>query len=86
MLCRSPLHGYLVNYRHMTVVKFILRGVRNLSVSEQVKVARYVHQLNANVQQDRDEVRRLTHGLLDEADGEAFEQAMKNARRLPEHG
>jgi hypothetical protein len=31
-------------------------------------------------------VLRRTHGALDEADGQAFEQAMNDARRLEAHG
>jgi len=37
-------------------------------------------------QQERTEMLRHTHGVLDEADGEAFEQAMDDARRIPAHG
>jgi hypothetical protein len=31
-------------------------------------------------------VLRRTHGVLDEHDGEAFEQALDDARRLERHG
>jgi hypothetical protein len=31
-------------------------------------------------------VLRRTHGVLDEADGSAFEQAMSESRRLEKHG
>jgi hypothetical protein len=70
----------------MTVIETILRGVQNLPLREQVEVARYVHRLSMNVQQERAEVLRRTHGVLSEADGQAFEQAMDDARRLQAHG
>ena len=70
----------------MTVIETILRGVQNLPLREQVEVARYVQQLSTSVQQERAEVLRRTHGVLDEADGQAFEQAMDDARRLEVHG
>ena len=70
----------------MTVIETILRGVQNLPLREQVEVARCVQQLSTSVQQERAEVLRRTHGVLDEADGQAFEQAMDDARRLEVHG
>ena len=70
----------------MTVIETIIRGVQSLSLREQVDVARYVHRLNLNAQRERTEVLRQTHGILDEADGVAFEQAMTQAHRLETHG
>jgi len=70
----------------MTVIESIIQGVQNLPSGRQVEVARYVHCLSAGVQQKRAEVLRRTHGVLDEADGQAFEQAMNQARRLEAHG
>jgi hypothetical protein len=71
----------------MTVIESIIRGVQNLSLREQVEVARYVHRLGAaSVQQERAEVLRRTHGVIDEADGEVFEKAMNDARRIEAHG
>ena len=70
----------------MTVIETILRGVQNLPLREQVEVASYVHQLSTSAHQERAEVLRRTHGVLDEADGQAFEQAMDDARRLEAHG
>ena len=70
----------------MTVIESIVRCVQNLPLREQVEVARYVHRLSTNVQQERAEVLRRTHGVLSEADGQAFEQAMDDARRLEAHG
>jgi hypothetical protein len=70
----------------MTVIETIVRGVQNLTLREQVDVARYVHRLGAKGSQERADVLRRTLGALDEADGEAFEQAMKDARRLEAHG
>jgi hypothetical protein len=65
----------------MTVIESILRGVQNLPLREQVEVARYVHRLSTNVQQERAEVLRRTHGVLSESDGQAFEQAMDGSRQ-----
>lgn len=70
----------------MTVIESIVRGVQNLPLREQVEVARYVHRLSASLQQERAGVLRRTHGVLDEHDGEAFEQALDDARRLERHG
>ncbi len=70
----------------MTVIETIVRGVQNLPLREQVEVARYVHHLSTSAQQERAAVLRRTHGVLDEADGQAFEQAMDDARRLEAHG
>jgi hypothetical protein len=70
----------------MTVIEAIVQGVQNLPLRQQVEVARYVHRLSTNVQQERAEVLRRTHGVLSEADGQAFEQAMDDARRLQGHG
>jgi hypothetical protein len=69
----------------MTVIEAIVRGVQNMPLREQVEVARYVHRLSTNVQQERAEVLRRTHGVLREADGQAFEQVMDDARRLQAH-
>ena len=70
----------------MTVIETIVRGVQSLPLREQVEVARYVHRLSASVQGERAIVLQRTHGALDEADGEAFEQAMHDARRVEAHG
>jgi hypothetical protein len=70
----------------MTVTESIVQGVQNLPLREQVEVARYVHRLSTGVHQKRAEVLRRTHGVLDEADGRAFEQAMNEARRPVTHG
>ncbi len=70
----------------MTVIETIVRGVQSLPLREQVEVARYVHRLSANMQAERVAVLRRTHGALDEADGEAFERAMRDARHIEAHG
>jgi hypothetical protein len=70
----------------MTVVESIIREVQNLPLREQVEVARYVHRLSTSVQQERSDVLQRTHGSLDAADSEAFEQAMNDARRVEGHG
>lgn len=70
----------------MTVLESIVRGVQNLPLREQVEVARYVHRLNAGAQNERSAVLQRTHGALDQADAEAFEQALSAARRVEAHG
>ena len=70
----------------MTVIESIVQGVQNLPLRQQVEVARYVHRLSMGAQRKRTEVLQRTHGVLDEADGDAFEQAMTGARRLEAHG
>ena len=69
----------------MNVIETILRDVQRLSLRQQVEVARHVYQLSAAAQEDRAEVLRRTHGCLDEADGEAFEQALADSRRIEAH-
>ena len=70
----------------MTVIETIIRGVQTLPLREQVDLARYVHRLNTSAQQERAELLRRNHGVLDEAEGLVFEQAMENSRRLEAHG
>lgn len=70
----------------MTVIETIVRDVQSLPLREQVEVARYVHQLSANAQQERAAVLRRTHRVLSDADGAAFEHAMDDARRLEANG
>ena len=70
----------------MTVVESIVRGVQNLPLREQVEVARYVHQLAGCVNSERAATLQRTLGALDDVDGEAFEQAMDEARRVETHG
>lgn len=70
----------------MTVLETIVRGVQNLPLREQVEVARYVHRLSPSLPGDRAAVLARTHGALDPADGDAFEQAMDDARRVKAHG
>ena len=71
----------------MTVIEMTMRSVQTLPVREQIKVATYAYQLSAASQQERAEMLQRTHGALDEeADGEAFEQAMNNARQIEPHG
>lgn len=70
----------------MTVLETIVRGVQSLPLREQVEVARYVHRLSVRAQNERAAVLERTHGALDEADGEAFEQALRTARLTEAHG
>jgi hypothetical protein len=78
------LSGYFDSL--MTVLESIVRGVQSLPLREQVEVARYVHRLAADTQKERATILQRTHGALDEADGEAFEQALYAARNVEAHG
>jgi hypothetical protein len=70
----------------MTVIETFVRGVRSLPLREQIEVARYVLRLSASAQSERAATLQRTHGALDVAAGEAFEQAMHDARRMEAHG
>jgi hypothetical protein len=70
----------------MTVIESIVRGIQGLPLRQQIEVARYVYRLNTAAQQERVEVLRRTHGRLDEVDGQAFEDALADARRIEAHG
>ena len=70
----------------MTVIETIVRGVQSLPLREQVEVARYVHRLSVSALSERAALLQRTHGALSEADGDAFEQAMHDARRVEAHG
>ena len=70
----------------MTVIESIVRGVQSLSLRNQVEVARHVYQLNVAAQEERAEVLRRTHGRLDEADAQAFEEALNDGRKIETHG
>jgi hypothetical protein len=70
----------------LSIIEAIVRGLGNWPLRKQVEVARYVHRLNTNAQQERAAVLRRTHGMLDETDGRAFVQTMDDARRLEAHG
>ena len=64
----------------MTVIESIMRGIQGLPLRQQIEVARHVYRLNAAAQQERADALRRTHGRLDEADGQAFEDALADAR------
>jgi hypothetical protein len=70
----------------MTVIESIVRGVQRLPLRDQVEVARYVHRLNSDAEKEHASILRRTHGALSQMDGEAFEQALDNARRVGKHG
>jgi hypothetical protein len=70
----------------MTVLESIIRDVQTLPLRKQVEVARYVHGLSTTARRERAEVLERTHGALDEADGQAFEDAMVDARRIEMNG
>ena len=70
----------------MTVIESIVRGIQGLPLRQQIEVACHVFRLNVAAQQERTEVLRRTHGRLDETDGQAFEDALTDARRIEVHG
>jgi hypothetical protein len=76
----------LHNLIAVTVIESIVRGIQGLPLRQQIEVARHVYRLNSAAQQERAEVLRRTHGRLDENDGQAFEDALADARRIEAHG
>lgn len=70
----------------MTILESIVKGVQELPTAKQVEVARYVHRMNEAAQKTRWDLLGRLHGSLSEADGLAFEEALRGSRRLPEHG
>jgi hypothetical protein len=67
---------------NMTVIESILKDLQSLPTPRLVDVARYVHGLNEAAQKERLALLRQSHGVLDEEDGQAFEKALLDARRL----
>ena len=70
----------------MTVLESIVKELKGLPTAKQVAVARYVHQLSEAAQQKRWSALGALHGSLSEEDAAVFEEALRGARRLPEHG
>ena len=70
----------------MTVLESIVKELQGLPTAKQVAVARYVHQLNEASQQKRWSALGALYGSLSEEDATVFEEALRGARRLPEHG
>jgi hypothetical protein len=70
----------------MTVIESIVRGIQGLPLRQQIEVARHVYRLNTATQRERAEVLRRTHGRLNEDEGQAFEGALADARRIESHG
>jgi len=61
----------------MTVLESILADLRSLPTTKLVDVARYVHSISATSQKEQAEVLEQTYGVLDEKDGQAFEEAIQ---------
>jgi hypothetical protein len=70
----------------MTVMETIMRDLQGLPLRKLVEVARYVHQVSAAGQEEREKVLRATYGSLSEEDGVSFEEALKGAREVEAHG
>ncbi|MEY4483448.1 MAG: hypothetical protein RL693_900 [Verrucomicrobiota bacterium] len=70
----------------MSIIESILRDLNGMPLRKLVEVARYVHSISETAERDRAEVLQETHGYLDENDGQIFEQALINSRRIEEHG
>ncbi len=66
----------------MSVIESILKDLQSLPNPKLVEVARYVHGLSEEAQKERSALLRQTFGSLSEEDGEIFEQAVRDARRL----
>ena len=70
----------------MTILESIVKGVQELPTAKQVEVARYVHRMNEAAQKTRWDLLGRLHGTLSEVDGQAFEDALRSSRRMPDHG
>lgn len=70
----------------MTVIEAIVRDLHGMPLRKQVEVARYVHRLSETAERERAEVLRESHGYLDENEGQVFEEALANSRRIEAHG
>ena len=70
----------------MTVIESILKGIQELTLLQQIEVARHVYRLNAAAQKERTEVLQRIHGCLDAVDSQAFEEALADSRRIETHG
>lgn len=55
-------------------------------LQEQVDAARDAFRQSEAAKQERAEILRKTHGYMSQADGECFEQAVANSRRLESRG
>jgi len=66
----------------MSVIESILKDLQDLPTPKLVEVARYVHGLSETAQKERLSLLRQTHGALSEEDGQVFELALTEARRL----
>jgi hypothetical protein len=56
------------------------------SLREQVDAACDVYRHSEAAKQERAEILRKTHGYMSQADGECFEQAVANSRRMEDRG
>jgi hypothetical protein len=65
----------------MSVVESIVKDLAGLPNAKLVEVARYVHALSEDAQKERLKILRETFGALSEEDGQAFEEALADARR-----
>jgi hypothetical protein len=70
----------------MSVIEAIVRGVQTLPLPEQVEVARYVHRLSTSLRSERAAALERAQGALDAISGEAFDEALREARRTETHG
>lgn len=66
----------------MSVIESIIKDLQSLPTPKLVEVARYVHGLSEAAQRERLSILHKTHGVLNDEDGQAFEQALLGARRL----
>jgi hypothetical protein len=66
----------------VNVIESIIKDLQGLPNPKLVEVARYVHGLSEAAQKKRSALLHKTHGALTEKDGEAFEMALRGARRL----
>lgn len=70
----------------MSVKNHVTEPLGETPLREQVDAARDAFRQSEAAQQKRAEILRKTHGYMSQADGECFEQAVANSRRLESRG
>lgn len=64
------------------MIESILKELQGMPTAKLVEIAKYVHGLSEDAHEERVKMLRQTCGALSEEDGEAFEQALADSRRI----
>ena len=70
----------------MSVKNHVTEPLCETPLREQVDAARDAYRQSETAKEKRAEILRKTHGYMSQADGECFEQAVANSRRLESRG